>query len=375
MDLADRQNQAAAPGWGADPGRAAAGPGDPSALLAQLDPGGNQSVLLFGSQAQEALTEVSDAILERVRSKELGPAGEALGEMVATLRGFDHGAGQSSRRAGWFARLLGRGSGLARLLQEYEQVRDQIDAIGGRLQAHQTELLIDIETLDRLYAANLDYFRQLEGYIDAAQLKLEDLDRRLIPRREAALAGDDAVAAQGLRDLRSWRDDLERRLHDLRLTRQVTLQSLPGIRLVQENDKALVAKINSTLVNTVPLWRQQLAQAVTIQRSRDAAAAVNAASELTNELLRANAENLRQANRETRELVERGVFDIAAVSEANRQLIDALEDSLQIAQQGREARGRACVELDALEQQLRQSLVAAQAADGRRGPAGDAPAI
>ena len=139
------------------------------------------------------------------------------------------------------------------------------------------------------------------------------------------------------------------------------MQSLPSIRLVQENDKSLVGKIASTLVNTVPLWRQQLAQALTIQRARDAAATVAAATDLTNDLLRANAENLRQANREARQQAERGVFDIEAVSEANRTLIAAIEDSLRIAADGREARAKASSELNALEQQLRQSLAAASA--------------
>ena len=248
------------------------------------------------------------------------------------------------------------------MLQRYEQVRDQIEDITGRLEQHKTGLLVDIESLDRLYAASLEYFHTLEQYIAAGEEKLRDLDGAVIPRQAAAVGeGDDTLAAQRLRDLRAVRDDLERRVHDLRLTRQVTMQSLPSIRLVQENDKALVGKINSTLVNTVPLWRQQLAQALTIHRSREAAGAVAAASDLTNDLLRANADNLRQANAETRREIERGVFDIEAVSEANRTLIDTIEDSLRIADEGREARARASAELDALEAQLRQSLAAASA--------------
>jgi uncharacterized protein YaaN involved in tellurite resistance len=331
-------------------------------LLAELDMTDSHSVLFFGSAAQERLTDVSDSILERVRNKDIGPAGGALNDMVVTLRGFDVGAGDAARTSGWFSRLLGKGRDAAKLLQRYERVRDQIEAITARLQRHQTDLLIDIEALDRLYAANRDSFDQLDAYIAAGEQKLRELDERLIPEREQALAGDPgALAAQELRDLRAARDDLERRVHDLRLTRQVTLQSLPSIRLVQENDKALVGKIGSTLVNTVPLWRQQLAQAVTIQRGREAAASAAAANDLTNELLRANAENLRQANREAREQIERGVFDIAAVSEANHTLIAAIEDSLEIADQGRAARAKASAELVTLEQQLRQSLAAAGA--------------
>jgi uncharacterized protein YaaN involved in tellurite resistance len=171
------------------------------------------------------------------------------------------------------------------------------------------------------------------------------------------------LKAQELRDLRAARDDLERRVHDLKLTRQVTMQSLPSIRLVQENDKSLVTKINSTLVNTVPLWETQLAQALTIQRSREAAQAVRAANDLTNDLLTSNAENLRSANREVREEVERGVFDIEAVKKANDSLIATIEDSLQIADAGRAKRAVAEAELVKMEAELRQSLSSARARD------------
>ena len=329
-------------------------------LLAELDLDDTHSILFFGSRAQEELTTVSDRMLERVRTKDLGPAGSALNDMVLTLRGFDVGALDPNRKPGWLDRLLGKGRDAAKLLQQYEAVRDQIDQITEQLERHKTTLLIDIESLDRLYAANLDYFRVLEQYIAAGEERLREIDTDRIPALERD-TGADTLAAQRLRDLRARRDDLERRLHDLRLTRQVTLQSLPSIRLVQDNDKALVGKINSTLVNTVPLWRQQLAQALTIHRSREAAKTVAAATDLTNDLLRANAENLRQANVIARTEMERGVFDIAAVADANRSLIGAIEDSLRIADEGRAARAWASEELDRLEQQLRDSLAAASA--------------
>ncbi len=172
----------------------------------------------------------------------------------------------------------------------------------------------DIKSLDLLYGKTLNFYDELALYIAAGEAKLEEIDSTLIPAREAAVQGapeaDQVMRAQELRDLRAARDDLERRVHDLKLTRQVTMQSLPSIRLVQENDKSLVTKINSTLVNTVPLWETQLAQAVTIQRSREAAEAVKEANDLTNDLLRSNADNLRESNRIVREEMERGVFDI-----------------------------------------------------------------
>jgi uncharacterized protein YaaN involved in tellurite resistance len=331
-------------------------------LLAELDLNDSHSVLFFGSRAQEQLTTVSDSMLERVRSKDVGLAGSALNDMVLTLRGFDMAGLDPTRPAGWLDRLRGKGRDAAKLLQRYEQVRDQIDHISEQLDRHKTDLMIDIEALDRLYAANLSYFHTLERYIAAGEAKLAELDEEVIPAQvgEAQSSGN-TLAAQRLRDTRALRDDLDRRVHDLRLTRQVTMQSLPSIRLVQESDKGLVGKITSTLVNTVPLWRQQLAQAVTIQRSREAARSVGAATDLTNELLRANAENLREANAEARRQRERGVFDINAVAEANRTLIGAIEDSLRIAEEGRAARAEATAELDALERQLRESLAVASA--------------
>ena len=337
-------------------------PDEVTALLTELDLSDSHAVLFFGSRAQEQLTTVSDSMLERVRVKEVGPAGEALNDMVLTLRGFDLSGLDPNRKAGWFGRLLGKGRDAAKVLQRYENVRDQIEDITGRLERHKTNLMVDIESLDRLYAANLDYFHTLELYIAAGEEKLRELDGQIIPQQASAVDNsDNTLEAQQLRDLRAVRDDLERRVHDLRLTRQVSMQSLPSIRLVQENDKALVGKINSTLVNTVPLWRQQLAQALTIHRSREAGEAVAAASDLTNELLRANADNLRHSNVEARRQIERGVFDIEAVSEANKTLIATIEDSLRIADEGREARAKANAELDVLERQLRQSLAAASA--------------
>jgi uncharacterized protein YaaN involved in tellurite resistance len=359
----DTTSSLAPAGAGADVPTATAGSptsAELASLLAEIDLGDSHSILFFGSRAQEELTTVSDRMLEKVRTKDLGPAGSALNDMVLTLRGFDVGGLDPNRKPGWLDRLLGKGRDAAKLLQQYEAVRDQIDQITDQLERHKTDLLIDIESLDRLYVANLEYFRVLERYIAAGEAKLREIDTEVIPAVERD-TGADTLAAQRLRDLRARRDDLERRVHDLQLTRQVTLQSLPSIRLVQDNDKALVGKINSTLVNTVPLWRQQLAQALTIHRSREAAKTVAAATDLTNDLLRANAENLRQANAIARGEMERGVFDIAAVAQANQSLIGAIEDSLRIADEGRTARAKAAEELDRLEKQLRQSLAAASA--------------
>ena len=215
-----------------------------------------------------------------------------------------------------------------------------------------------------LYEKTLQFYDELALYISAGEEKLKELDGTHIPAKEAEVKAapedDQVMKAQELRDLRAARDDLERRVHDLKLTRQVTMQSLPSIRLVQENDKSLVTKINSTLVNTVPLWETQLAQAVTIQRSREAAEAVRDANDLTNELLTANAANLRESNKVIREEMERGVFDIEAVKQANADLIGTIEESLQIADQGKAKRAAAEEDLKKMEADLRDTLAAAK---------------
>ncbi len=332
------------------------------ALIQEIDLKDSNSILYFGASAQQQLASVSDDMLEGVRNKDTGPAGEALNRMVGTVRGFELGELDPNRKPGFFARLLGKTKPVARFLQRYEEVRDQIDMIGDDLDRHKTQLLVDIASLDRLYSANLEYFHHLERYIAAGEEKLRLLDQKTIPAMEAeAGASDSVIAAQELRDLRANRDALERRVHDLRLTRQVAMQSLPSIRLVQENDKGLVNKIISTVSNTLPLWRQQLAQAVTIHRSREAADTIRSASDLTNDLLMANAENLKQGNIDARQEIERGVFDIDAVKRANAALIETIEDSLRIAEEGRQKRAEAANQLEKLETELRDTLVSASA--------------
>ena len=331
-------------------------------LISQIDIRDTSSIIFFGAKAQQQLTTISDQMLDGVRNKDIGPAGDALNNMVSTLRGFDIEALDPNQKPSLFARLLGRAKPVAKFLQQYEEVRKQIDRITDDLEQHKVKLLTDITSLDRLYTANLEYFHTLERYIAAGREKLRQLDEELIPSLQREAEGStDVLKAQGLRDLRSARDDLERRVHDLALTRQVTMQSLPSIRLVQENDKGLVTKINSTLANTVPLWRQQLATAVTIFRSGEAARSVKGATDLTNELLERNAETLKTANIEARTQIERGVFDIESVKKANQTLISTIEDSLRIADEGKRARAVAEKELVQTESALRQALASASA--------------
>ncbi|SDE20291.1 toxic anion resistance protein [Ruegeria marina] len=345
--------------------------------MGEIDMGDTNSIVRFGSGAQAELQEISQAMLADVRNKDVGPAGDSLRNIVTTIRGFSVSELDVRRERSWWEKLIGRTAPFAKFTARYEQVQGQIDKITDDLLRHEHGLLKDIKSLDLLYEKTLAFYDELALYIAAGEEKLDELDNHDIPALAAAVdaapESDQVMKAQELRDLRAARDDLERRVHDLKLTRQVTMQSLPSIRLVQENDKSLVTKINSTLVNTVPLWETQLAQAVTIQRSAEAAAAVRDANDLTNELLTANAANLRESNKLIRQEMERGVFDIEAVKKANADLIGTIQESLQIADEGKAKRAAAEAELKKMEAELRDTLAAARArADGTGDNAGTA---
>ena len=340
--------------------------------MAELDMTDTNSIVTFGSNAQAELQTISQAMLDGVKNKDVGPAGNSLREIVGTIRGFSVDELDPGRKRSWWERLFGKAKPVHDFIARYEDVQGQIDRITDELLAHEHTLMKDIKSLDQLYDKTLNFYDELALYIAAGEEKLKELDEETIPAKEAEVAAapenEQVMKAQELRDLRAARDDLERRVHDLKLTRQVTMQSLPSIRLVQENDKSLVTKINSTLVNTVPLWETQLAQALTIQRSTQAAQAVREANDLTNELLKSNAANLRESNKMVREEMERGVFDIEAVKQANADLIATIEESLAIADEGKRRRAEAEAEMIKMEHELRDTLASATA---RRDGVGD----
>ncbi len=331
-------------------------------LVMAIDLKDTTSVIHFGANAQEDVTTVSSQMLEGVRNKDLGQAGAPLSNMITAIKGFDVDSLDPNHKPGFFDRLLGKAKPLVNFLNQYEDTKEQIAKITDEMERQKGVLLHDIESLDRLYDANLSYVHELELYITAGEQKLLVMDDQDIPRLQSeAEASGDLLQAQEVKNVRALRDDFDRRVHDLKLTRQVALQSLPSIRLVQDNDKTLVNKMNSTLVNTVPLWKNQLAQTITIYRNQQAGEVLSDAMDLTNELLEANAKNLKTANRQTRELAERGVFDIESVKLANQLLIETIEEGLIIADEGKVARAKAEEELHVLEGDLKASLLALKA--------------
>jgi len=323
----------------------------------KLDLNDRNSVIYFGTEAQEKLDDISNRMIDGVQNKDIGAAGDSLNEIVASIRGFDIDELNPNKTVPWYKKLFGAPDALVGFLQGYEVVRDQIDMVANDLEKHKSTLMKDVVSLDKLYEANLDYFRGLELYIKAGEEKLAELDEKTIPEYVSKAEEKDMMEIQNLKEVRGFRDDLERKVYDLKLSRQVAMQSLPSIRLVQENDKSLINKITSTLVNTVPLWRNQLAQTITIFRSHDAAKSIKEASDLTNDLLEKNADGLREANQEVRKQMERGIYDIESIKKANNTLIDTLNDSLKIAEDGKVAREKALVELKETEAKLKDALL------------------
>ena len=329
--------------------------------MSELDFNNRTSIIYFGAAAQEELDDISNRMIDGVKNKDTGRVGVVLNEMVLAIKGFDIDEINPNKKLPWYKNLFGGTKPLSKFLEGYEEVRDQIDMIANNLEEHKSTLMRDVLSLDKLYDANLEYFRKLELYIEAGELKKKELNSEIIPQYEEKAKDSEMLEIQNLKEIRAFAADLERRVHDLRLSRQVAMQSLPSIRLIQENDKSLINKIASTLVNTVPLWRNQLAQTVTIFRSHESAKALKSANDLTNELLEKNAEGLREANVEIRTQMERGVFDIESIKIANNTLIDTLTDSLRIADEGKQTRAKALIELDKTERELKEALLATKA--------------
>jgi len=326
-------------------------------LMEEVKVGNSESVIHFGSVAQTEMSTVSDDMLQGVRNKDAGPASGLLNEMVTTIRGLDLADVKEGKKPGFFKRLLGAVEPIAKFIQQYETVEAQITSVETKLEDHIWQLSQDIVKLDKLYNASLDYFRDLEYYILAGEVRIEQFDQEDIPAaRKVAEETDDVLKAQELRDIQTTRDDLERKVHDLRLTRQVVMQMLSSMRITQENDKSLINKMQSSIVNTVNMWKTQIATAITQYRAREAAKTNKEVTDLNNELLVANQDALKQGNAEIKREIERGIFDIEAVEQANNTLIETIQESITIVEEGRKARADAETRLQQTEADLKGAL-------------------
>ncbi|EPR27939.1 Tellurite resistance protein [Geobacillus sp. WSUCF1] len=329
------------------------------ALAKQIDPANHQAVLQYGVAAQAELSKFSHAILHHVQTKDAGPVGEVISELMAKIKEVNPDDLMPAKK-GWLSRLFGAvAKPLQEMVAKYQKIGVEIDKIADRLEKHRHLLLRDIMMLETLYEKNKDYFEALNIYIAAAEYKLEELRTKTIPEKQAeAERSGDQMAWQEVQDLRQFADRLEKRVHDLKLSRQVTIQTAPQIRMIQHMNETLVERIQSSILHAIPLWKNQVVIALTLFRQQRAAAAQKQVAETTNELLLRNSEMLKTNSIEIAKENERGLVDIETLKRTQENLIATLEETLKIQAEGRLKRQQAERELAAMEAELKQTLLA-----------------
>lgn len=312
-------------------------------------------VLQYGSAAQKKIADFSDNALEGVRTKDLGEVGNMITDLVAELKGFNI---EPEEKKGFFSIFKKAGSGIAKLKTKYDKAEVNVDRITGVLEDHQNQLLTDIVMLDKMYENNLSYFKELTMYILAGKKKLEqERATTLIELEEKAKTSGLAEDAQAANDFANLCDRFEKKLHDLEMTRTISIQMAPQIRLIQNGDTLMAEKIQSTINNTIPLWKNQMVLALGLAHSKAAVEAQREASDLTNELLKKNAEALKTGTVAIAEESERSIVDIETVRYTNEQLISTLDEVLRIADEGRAKRLAAENEMIMIENELKTKLL------------------
>ena len=324
-------------------------------FLGKLDVTNPDHVLLFGADAQKKIADFSDTALEAVQTQDTGEVGDMLINLVSELKGFEADAEEPKGLRKLFAKAEDK---VERMKARYTKVSGNVENIANSLEDYQAQLLKDVAMFDRLYDQNSDYFRQLTLYIIAGEEKLQRVrEGELKELLAAAEKSGDAMDAQKANDLAAQCDRFEKKLHDLKLTRQVSMQMAPQIRLLQNNDSLLVERIQSTLSNTLPLWKSQMVLALGLHHSQQALKAQTAVTDMTNELLRKNAQALKMGTVETAREAERGIIDIETLVETNQSLIDTINEVMQIQQEGRTKRIEAEKTLYQMETELKKKLI------------------
>ena len=312
-------------------------------------------VLQYGSAAQKKIADFSDNALEGVRTKDLGEVGNMITDLVAELKGFNI---EPEEKKGFFSIFKKAGSGIAKLKTKYDKAEVNVDRITDVLEDHQNQLLTDIVMLDKMYENNLSYFKELTMYILAGKKKLEqERATTLIELEEKAKTSGLAEDAQAANDFANLCDRFEKKLHDLEMTRTISIQMAPQIRLIQNGDTLMAEKIQSTINNTIPLWKNQMVLALGLAHSKAAVEAQREVSDLTNELLKKNAEALKTGTVAIAEESERSIVDIETVRYTNEQLISTLDEVLRIADEGRAKRLAAENEMIMIENELKTKLL------------------
>ncbi|OEJ15289.1 toxic anion resistance family protein [Brachyspira hampsonii] len=314
------------------------------------------SIMSYGSAAQNKMVQFSENTLSNVMNKDLGEVGDAITDVITELKSFD--IENETKGKGIFGFFKKATNNLTKLKTKYTNVETNIDNIVKTLEAHQRNLLKDISILDQMYNYNLEYLKELEIYIEAGKQKLNQLTTNEIPALEAkAMASNSTEDAQMARDVKDLANRFEKRIHDLELTKTISIQTIPQIRLVQNNNVIMTEKIQSTITNTIPLWKNQMVLAIGLHHSNEAAKAQRAVTDTTNELLRKNAEMLKTSTIETAKEAERGIVDIETLKHTNQQLISTLDEVMKIQTEGREKRKAAEAELRNIENELKTKIL------------------
>ena len=319
----------------------------------QIDLTNSAMVLQYGAGTQKKMADFSEAALENVKSKDLGEVGELLSGVVKELRDFDEE--EEKGFFGFFKKASGR---IESMKAKYAKAEANVNEIVKVLEKHQVQLMKDNALLDKMYELNLTYFKELSMYILAGKKKLQEVrSTRLAELTDRAQASGLPEDAQAAKDLDSMCERFEKKIHDLELTRMISIQTAPQIRLVQNNDTLMVEKIQSTIVNTIPLWKSQMVLALGVEHSTQAAEAQRKVTDMTNELLRKNAEKLKMATVETAKESERGIVDMETLKATNESLISTLDEVMNIQREGRQKRREAEAELQNMEQELKNKLL------------------
>ena len=323
-------------------------------FASKIDISNANHVLQYGADAQTKITQFSDMALQKVRTKDLGAVGDSLTELVAELKSFD----PNEDKKGLLGFFKKAGSSITQLKAKYDKAEVNVEKVVDVLEDHQITLTKDIAVLDEMFKANMTNFKQLSLYIVAGKKKLEEVQNITIPQmREKAQASESMEDAQAANDLANLANRFEKKLHDLDLTRTVALQMGPQIRLIQNNDTLMVEKIQTTLLNTIPLWKSQMVLALGLAHSEQAMKAQKAVSDTTNELLKKNAELLKETTVGVAQESERGIVDVETLQHTNQMLIDTLDEVVKIQNDGRAKRKAAEVELLNIENQLKNKML------------------
>ena len=322
-------------------------------FAAKIDIENTNQILQYGAGTQKKMADFSDTALENVKTQDLGEIGELISNVVGELKDFD--VQEEGKFFGFFRKQTSK---IENLKNKYDKAQANVEKITDSLQQHQVRLMKDSAMLDKMYEQNLNYFKELTMYILAGKKKLEETRNGKLAemKNKAALSGlpEDAQAA---RDLDEKCSRFEKKLHDLELTRTIAMQTAPQIRLIQNNDTVMVEKIQTTIVNTIPLWKSQMVLALGIAHSAEAAQAQRQVTDITNELLRKNAETLHMATVETAKESERGIVDLETLQKTNADLIQTLDDVMRIQMEGRQKRQAAEMEMHCMEEELKRKLL------------------